>query len=596
MNKLYFKDIFLSVITLPVFISACSERKDVDQDIQPNVIIILTDDMGYGDIGYHGNPFIRTPNLDRLAAESTQFSNFYVSPVCAPTRASLLTGRYSLRTGIYDTYAGGAIMKTEEVTLAEELKSKGYATACIGKWHLGENYPFRPTDQGFDYSLVHLSGGLEQPGDFYENFIRKDSSYFDPWVEIKNHKVQLKGYCTDAFTTKAMEFIDENKSDPFFLYLSYNAPHTPLEVPNEYLDFYRNMEYQIDTFNIDGHNEFEKLSEKDLEAARRVYAMMTNIDDNVGRLRKFLQENNLHENTLIIFMSDNGPQQPRYKSGLYGRKGSVYEGGIKVPFFWYFPGDNNTVRKIEKPFAHIDVLPTILDLVDKNATNSLDGISMLPYINDTNATQPSRKLFFQWQRGFPELFQNAAVRDDTFKLVSPLEYDDTTFQLFNIVADPYEKNDLSSQYPDKTKELKQSYVQWYKENMADLSDGYPYEIRIPAPDMNNTRLGRNEWKGPHTQFWSKMEANGYWDLEVMNPGHYSFRLFFQDTLPGHGLMKMRIGTNDRVKKVAHEYKQVWEFDSIYLNPGIYRLDSWFYCYWPQWEIYGPYAVDIFFNE
>ena len=365
---------------MPFFLGGCSGiNEGKEEALQPNIILILTDDMGYGDIGYNGNPLIKTPHLDLLAAESIRFTNFYVSPVCAPTRASLLTGRYAMRTGIYDTYAGGAIMKTEEITIAEELKSLGYNTACIGKWHLGENYPFRPTDQGFDYSLVHLSGGLEQPGDFYENFIRKDSSYFDPWVEENNIKTRLDGYCTDAFTSKAIQFIEENQNNPYFLYLAYNAPHTPLEVPQQYLDMYRNMNYQADTFGVNGHDEFDRLSEKNINAARKVYAMISNIDDNVGRLQDYLEKSGLLENTIIIFMGDNGPQQPRYKGGLYGRKGSVYEGGIKVPCFWYLPGDKTIPDVINAPLAHIDVLPTILDIINKDATNETDGYSFLPF-------------------------------------------------------------------------------------------------------------------------------------------------------------------------------------------------------------------------
>ena len=201
----------------------------------PNVIIIMTDDQGYGDLGVTGNPHVQTPVIDKFANQNIRFNNFYVSPVCAPTRSSLMTGRYSLRTGIRDTYNGGAIMASNEVTIAEMLKQEDYKTGVFGKWHLGDNYPSRPSDQGFDESLIHLSGGMGQVGDI-TTYFKGNKSYFDPVLWHNNKKEAYKGYCSDIFTEQAINFIEKNKETPFFCYLSFNAPHTPLQVPENIIN------------------------------------------------------------------------------------------------------------------------------------------------------------------------------------------------------------------------------------------------------------------------------------------------------------------------------------------------------------------------
>ena len=231
--------------------------------------------------GITGNDQIKTPVLDAFAKESIRFNNFYVSPVCAPTRSSLMTGRYSLRTGVRDTYNGGAIMAPSEITIAEMLKRGGYSTGVFGKWHLGDNYPSRPNDQGFDESLIHLSGGMGQVGDF-TTFFEGNRSYFDPVLWHSGKKEKYSGYCSDIFADNAVAFIEENMDQPFFCYLSFNAPHTPLQVPEKYYQQYANIDPSI-AFEKN-NSASRKMSEKDNEDARKVYAMVTNIDDNVGKV------------------------------------------------------------------------------------------------------------------------------------------------------------------------------------------------------------------------------------------------------------------------------------------------------------------------
>jgi len=206
-----------------LFLLALGSCRQPEQPL-PNIVLIMTDDQGMGDVGYRNNPFVETPWIDSLAGVSIRLNNFYVSPVCAPTRASLMTGRYSIRTGVFDTYNGGAIMATSEVTLAEYLKKKNYHTGIFGKWHLGDHYPFRPGDQGFDESLVHKGGGIGQPGDI-DNYFKGDSSYFNPVLYHNDVPVATRGYCSEVFTQGAIDFIQESKAKPFFLYLAFNAPH-----------------------------------------------------------------------------------------------------------------------------------------------------------------------------------------------------------------------------------------------------------------------------------------------------------------------------------------------------------------------------------
>jgi arylsulfatase A-like enzyme len=219
-------------LALSAFTFAVSTWSSAGEIQQPNVVLVITDDQGYGDLGFTGNPHVKTPVLDNFARESIRFNQFYVSPVCAPTRASLMTGRFSLRTGVRDTYNGGAIMAPEEVTIAEILKNAGYTTGAFGKWHLGDNYPSRPNDQGFDESLIHLSGGMGQPGDF-TTFAKGDSSYFNPVLWHNGEQKAYEGYCSDIFAGEAVTFIEKNQGKPFFCYLAFNAPHTPLQVPEE---------------------------------------------------------------------------------------------------------------------------------------------------------------------------------------------------------------------------------------------------------------------------------------------------------------------------------------------------------------------------
>src|SRR5680860_1472682 len=400
-----------TITVAAILILAFAGSVFAQEKIQPNVMIIMADDQGYGDLGITGNPHVKTPVIDKFASENIRFNNFYVSPVCAPTRSSLMTGRLSLRTGVRDTYNGGATMATTEITIAEMLKQANYKSGIFGKWHLGDNYPSRPNDQGFDESVIHLSGGMGQVGDI-TTYYKNDKSYFDPILWHNGKTEAYEGYCSDIFTTQAIRFIEQNRQKPFFCYLAFNAPHTPLQVPDKYYQMYKDIDPSSGFENDD--RPFVKMSENNKEDARKVYAMVTNIDDNVGKLLQKLDDLNIAENTLVIFMTDNGPQQIRYVAGMRGRKGSVFRGGVRVPFYMRLPSLFEGEKDIETTAAHIDILPTLSEIckVDLPANRKIDGKSLIPLIQDKPIDWANRSLFFYWTRRYPcLLYTSPSPRD-----------------------------------------------------------------------------------------------------------------------------------------------------------------------------------------
>ncbi|MCI0625857.1 MAG: sulfatase-like hydrolase/transferase [Acidobacteria bacterium] len=324
----------------------------------------MADDLGCGDLGFYGNPKIKTPHLDKLASESTRFEYFYVSPVCSPTRASLMTGRYNFRSGVFATAFGGQLMYPDELTIAEMFAAAGYRTGIFGKWHLGDSYPMRSMDQGFVESLVIRDGATDQLA------CPAADSNFNPLLLHNGRPVKRRGYSNDIFTDAAMRFISENREQSFFVYLPLNTPHTPLEVPHRYYQLYKQMKLDHTEFPVKGHPLEGKA---DQEMISRIYGMVSNLDDNVGRLLTRLDDLKLAENSIVIFLSDNGPNQARYDNtkrayvdatnkrpisaryncGMRDLKGSVYEGGIRVPFFMRWPGRVSAGSRIDRIASHV---------------------------------------------------------------------------------------------------------------------------------------------------------------------------------------------------------------------------------------------------
>lgn len=553
-------DISRIIFLLILFISC---TKQVEQ--KPNIILIITDDQGYGDIGYNGNPHIKTPNLDLLATNSMRFNNFYVSPVCAPTRSSLLTGRYSLRTGVTDTYNGGAMMSNDEITLAEILKENNYQTGIFGKWHLGDNYPFRPTDQGFHESLIHLSGGIGQVGDF-TNYYKGNRSYFDPILWHNNEQKKYEGYCSDIFTDEAIKFIEENKSNQFFCYLSFNAPHTPLQVPDKYYDLYKNVDPSV-------ISESEKISmtEKNVLDAKRIYGMVTNIDDNVGKLVSKLKELNIDQNTILIFMTDNGPQQFRYVSNLRGLKSSVYNGGIKVPFYLSYPKIHDAGLDIDNFSAHIDVLPSLLDLCDIETPKNIkiDGKNFL------NKSREERSFFSYWTRKSPELYQNMSLNKGNYKLVGNTNYDSPIerFELFDIDNDPYEMENLIENKKELAIQMKLEMDNIYNELINSKNIKNKPRIIIGSEFENPTYLNRNDASGQRG-IWAQNEIFGFWRIKALS-GKYNFRFKFNNLNLTSGQMVIEVGNQVFSKKVEVDDNGYALMENIDLNEGEFDLTPFF---------------------
>ncbi|MDO6604429.1 arylsulfatase [Arenibacter palladensis] len=511
----------LFVLLANLILIGCTEGSNKTK--RPNVIIVVTDDQGFGDLGYYGNPHVQTPTLDSLAKESVRFDQFIVSPVCAPTRASLMTGRYSLRTGVKDTYRGGAIMATEEITVAEMLKEAGYTTGMVGKWHLGDNYPSRPQDQGFDFTLRHLSGGIGQPGD-WPNTKKGQRSYFDPILWKNGEMFQSKGYCTDVFTEAAMDFVEKNKEQPFFLYLSYNAPHAPLQVPQEYYDRYKDID-PSSGFENDGRP-FPEMDERMKENARKVYAMVSNIDDNLKRLFQQLEDLKLEDNTLVVFMTDNGPQHDRYAAGMRGRKSFVYEGGVRVPSFWRLPTKFKGDRDIKTPAAHYDVLPTLADLCQGQLPTDriIDGKSLVPLLSNENSTLDNRTILRSWVRGGPEKYNNISIRKEQYKLVGNTEETAgiEAFELFNILDDPYEQNNIVGTNTLEAQKLKNEMDIWFDEMTSSPNFVNAQPAIVGTVHENPSVLNLNDAVFERNEVMDQDIAG--WEIVAAEAGNYDIRI------------------------------------------------------------------------
>ena len=522
---------------------------------RPNVVLIMSDDQGYGDLGCHGNEAIDTPNLDGLAEESVEVTSFFVCPCCAPTRASLMTGRYNYRTGVVDTYMGRAMMYPDEVTIAELLQGAGYRTGIFGKWHLGDNHPLRPMDQGFDDVLIHKGSGIGFVAD------PKGNKYFDPILQHNGEPVRYEGYCTDIFTDGAIEFIQQNRSRPFFVYLAPNAPHEPLQISGNYSAPYRAKGLP--------------------DSVARVYGMITNIDDNVGRLLAVLQELSLEQNTIVVFLSDNGPwwnpptSMPRYNVGLRGTKTQVYEGGIRSPFFIRWPARLEAGRKVEQIAAHLDLLPTLLDACDVGIPPdvSLDGMNLMPILQGVGEDWPERTLYFQWHRGDrPELYHNCAARSQRHKLVDGRE-------LYDLEVDPGERRDISGSHPDLVAEMRRGYVEWFR-NVASTRDFVPPSIRLGTRFENPVILTPLDCRGPNARWvWKRLDSGGwywlgpgYWEVEIAHPGTYEVSVEFP-TLTSPATVFITVGEQAAMKEV-----KAWEsgctFSSLDLQPGETQLEVW----------------------
>ena len=506
------------LLALLCFQPRCASAAD-----QPNVILVMTDDQGYGDLSCHGNPILKTPNLDRLYAESVRLTDFHVSPFCTPTRAALMTGNHPGYTGAYRTSSGRTMMHGDEKTLANLFAEGGYVTGMVGKWHLGDNAPHRPQDRGFQEVVWHRCGGIGQASDYWGN------DYFDDTYEraTANNKhgtfEKFEGYCTDVWFREGMRFIEENQDKPFFLYLAPNAPHGPYRVPEEWAKPY--------------------VGNKDVANAN-FYGMIANIDHNIGLLRAHLAKLGLAEKTILIFMTDNGTaagakfqgleSEPivGFNAGMRGKKSSIYDGGHRVPFFIHWPqGGLTRGRDVDTLAAHIDVLPTLADVCDIGVPEDYqpDGVSLKPLLYETSEPWTRDHHVIQFHGGaggtaLPSLpFHQTVVLTERWRLVHS-----NRLYLFDIQTDPAQRDDVAAQHPEVVKELRALYEPFWQQVSPRMT---PVRIDLGNPDQNPTELCSQDWYmptgNPPWNFGSITKlpkVTGPWMVQVKQAGRYRITL------------------------------------------------------------------------
>ena len=541
-----------------------------DGAAKPNVILVMTDDQGYGDLGCHGNTMIRTPALDKLHAESLRLTDFHVSPVCTPTRASLMTGRDCVRVGAWATTWGRSLPRADEVMIPALFKAGGYRTGMFGKWHLGDNYPFRPQDRGFDRVVCHGGGGVGQTPDYWGN------DYFDDTYYHNGVPKKHTGYCTDVWFDEAMKFITANKDRPFFAYVSTNAPHSPLNVAKKY---------------------FEPYMKKGVHGSMaRFYGMIENIDENMGRLIAGLDKLGLTRNTILIFMTDNGTaaggraskgkRWTGFNAAMRGKKGSIYDGGHRVPCFWRWPGGKLVGGRDVAPLtAHIDILPTLIDLcgLKKPDEVKFDGVSLAPLLLGRTKTLADRQIVVQFRQGnAPPGKWNCTVMSDKWRLVGGK-------QLYDIKTDPGQKKDIAAKHPEIVKKLRAAGERRWSEVSKRFDE--PSRIVIGSDAENPARLTGFDWCAGTP--WNQGHVRGgsatqsFWMVQVAKTGTYEIALRrwpAEADTPINAALKggkpirvskarLKIGQIDQTIPVAASDKAATF--RVNLKAGPAKLETWF---------------------
>ena len=560
----------LKLICLFVILNLSFEAQNAYAQKRPNILLIMTDDQGVGDIGLHNNDVLKTPNMDAIAKQGAEFKQFIVNFNCSPTRASMLTGRDNYRTGVVGVTETSHLMKSSEVTIARLLSEAGYSTGIFGKWHLGDSYPMRPSEKGFQETLIHKGGGIGQVSDPPGN------SYFNPILEHNNVKQKYAGYCDDIFADATIDFIDKNKDKPFFAYYATNLPHFPLTVSDKWADPFRKMGLH--------------------ELNARTYGMVANVDANIGSLLAKLKELGIEDNTIVIFMSDNGPRTKRTKNDLYpdrynmnlrGTKTSVYDNGIRAPFFIKWPARIPQGIKFTNLAAHIDVMPTLLEACNIPVPKDLklDGLSLMPLLSGKVKTLPEREIFIQGHAGSePFKYFHFTVRGQRYKLISPTDdpYGDirrptdadvkkmiANLELYDIEKDSSEINNIARQHPEIVKSMLTKYENWFDQAIKDRGPDWPQRIYLGTLFQKNVQLSRFDWGGPGA-FGNQVNKYGYWEV-FSTAARYRITLRFQKT-PTSGLAFFKYQGLEKNTPVS-EGKISVIFDDIELPAGSGRFEA-----------------------
>ena len=463
---------------------------------QPNVLIVLTDDQGWGDLGIHGNTNLSTPHLDSIARQGASFHNFYVCQVCAPTRAEFLTGRYHPRTGVSGVSRGEERLNADETTLADVFKAAGYATGAFGKWHNGTQAPLHPNDRGFEEYYGFTSGHW--------------GHYFSPPLDHNGEVVRGEGFIVDDLTDHAIDFIQENKERPFLCYVPLNTPHSPMMITDEFYEKFEHLKPAM---------RHRDPSREDLQMTRAALAMVENIDWNVGRLLETLDRLSIEKNTIVIYFSDNGPNSFRWNGGMKGKKGSIDEGGLRSPLFVRWPDKIRPGVEVEKIAGAIDLLPTLMEMakVSQELPKPVDGRSVLPLLENPEAEWMPRELF-SIRTG------SVSVRSQKFRL-------DAEGKLFDIGSDRGQRKDVSVKHPEVAARLKGLAEQYHKDMQVEFAKnrvrpftvGFGYSTMLPARDALEHGNVRRSVKSPNNSFftnWKSKDDSITWDVHVVNEGDY----------------------------------------------------------------------------
>lgn len=528
---------------------------------RPNVILIVTDDQGYGDMACHGNPALQTPHLDRLYRQSTRLQDYHVEPVCTPTRASLMTGRYCTRVGAWSVTEGRQLLHKDEVTMAEVFAKSGYRTGMFGKWHLGDAWPYAPRFRGFQDVVCHRAGGIDEIGNPAGN------DFFDDTYYRNGIKDQIDGYCTDVFFRECERFILADAVKPFFVYLPLNAMHGPHTVAETYSEPFRAKGFP------------EKLS--------KFYGMIINFDENLGRLLDLLKSQTLDQDTIVIFMGDNGTAAGRtgspFNAGMRGTKGSCYEGGHRVACFVRWSGRLRAGRQVEHLTSCRDWLPTLISLCELEPPDiEFDGADISPLLTGKTTDWPERTLFVQRQGDRPttELspgkgkYPHYSVLTERWRLV------DT--QLFEIQKDPGQKHDVASDHPDVARQLTGEFRRHFQNVFGDEIEYARFQLGMEQE--NPTRFNVRDWHPTDGNvIWKKeqldddsLAINGFWAVEVRVTGKYAIRLSrFPDDSPGSmrcDRARLKVGAAEVTRALDPQDTSVtFEVD---LPAGDAKIQSW----------------------
>jgi arylsulfatase A-like enzyme len=495
---------------------------------RPNLVVILADDQGWGDLSVNGNTNLRTPNIDSLARDGALFERFYVCPVCAPTRAEFLTGRYHSRGGVRGVSTGAERLNLDERTIAQDFKAAGYATGAFGKWHNGTQHPYHPNARGFDEFYGFTSGHW--------------GHYFDTELDHNGELIRGKGYLIDDLTDHAIRFMEQRRAAPFFCYLPLNTPHSPMQVPESFYKKFANLTPKLTARDP---------SKEELSMTRAALAMTENIDWNVGRVLSALDRLKLAEDTIVLYFSDNGPNSWRWNGGMKGRKGSLDEGGVRAPALMRWKGRIRPGIRIPEIAGAIDLLPTFADLagIRPGAPKPLDGRSLKPLLLGEKTKWPER-LIFSEQNG------RVSVRNQRFRL-------DPAGQLFDMDADPRQDRNVAAQHPEVAATLREAVAGWAKEVLPGKDTrpfpvGYAANTLLPARDGVPHGAVQRSAIHPNCSFfqhWTSKDDSITWDVETGQAGRYEATLYY--TCPAADVGST-IELSFRESRITAKVDQAWD--------------------------------------